>query len=303
MILLKYRALAVATAIFLASGAAEAKLNVVTSETNLRAIAAEVGGGFVYVDSVARGTQDPHYVEAKPSFMVKVSRADLVVAIGLELEIGWLPSILQGARNPKVMRGQPGFLEVGPLVTPLEVAIGKITRAEGDVHPDGNPHVTLDPIRAGEIGEKIAVRLGELDTEHAASYQANAKALAKRLGDKAKAWQARIEKSGVRQVITYHKTLTYFLDRFHLENPAILEPKPGIPPTSGHILGVVQMIRAQKIPLVLVENYFDPTVTKRIQAEVPSVRSITVAVAVDGAPEIKTIDDLYEGLVKAVEGK
>ena len=120
---------------------------------------------------------------------------------------------------------------------------------------------------------------------------------------KTQTWSKRIEASGVKEVITYHKTLTYFLERFKLGNPAILEPKPGVPPTSGHIIQVVGLIRERKIPLILVENFFDPTVTQKIKHEVPSVRTATVPVSVDGAAGVSTLDDLYENLVKTIEGK
>jgi zinc/manganese transport system substrate-binding protein len=234
--------------------------------------------------------------------MVKANHADLIVAVGLELEIGWLPSVIQGARNPKILKGQKGYLEVGPLVDPLEVPKGHVSRAEGDVHPDGNPHVTLDPDRAGRIANVIGERLAELDPEHASDYQKNAKALQKRLNDKTKLWQHRIDATKIKKIVTYHRTLTYFFDRFHLENPAFLEPKPGIPPTSGHIIEVIDIIKKQKIPLLLIENYFDPSIANRIKQEVPSIRSETVAVSVEGAPNIRRIDDLYENLVKAIEG-
>lgn len=286
----------------LVSGAAEAKLNVVTTIPDLRSITEEVAGDLVNVESLGRGTQDPHFIEAKPSFMLKVNRADLVISIGMELEIGWLPSILAGARNPKVNPGERGSLEVGSAVEPLEVPKGTLSRADGDVHPAGNPHVTLDPIRAGEIAMRIAKRLGELDPSNAPKYEAGAKSLRSRLIEKSRDWDSRIRKSGVTQVITYHKTLTYFLDRFKIENPAILEPKPGIPPTSGHIIDVIKLAKEKKIGLVLVENYFDSTVTTKIKQEVPGLRAVSVAVSVDGAPGVKKIDDVYEGLVKAIEG-
>lgn len=287
----------------LGSSPAQAKLEVITTTTDLQALASEVGGDLTHVESIAKGTQDPHYVEAKPSFMLKASRADLLISIGLDLEVGWLPSIVRGARNPRINPGSPGYLEVGALVEPLEIPQGRVSRAEGDIHPLGNPHVTLDPIRAGQIAIKIGERMGQLDPAHSADYLKTSQALAKRLTDKTVAWQSRIERSGVKKVITYHKTLTYFLNRFHLENPAILEPKPGIPPTSGHVLEVIKLIQSQGIPLILVENFFDPTVTRKITEDAPSVRSKTVAVAVGGAPGIDRIDDLYESLVQAIERK
>lgn len=286
-----------------ASPLAFAKLNVVTTITDLRAVAEEVGGEHISVESIAKGTQDPHFIEAKPSFMTKVSRADLLISVGLDLEVGWLPSLMQGARNPKIARGQRGFLEVGSLVQPIEVTTGKISRVEGDVHPQGNPHVTLDPKRLGDIAGIISERLGELDPGNAAQYKKNAKSLQSRLMKKTVDWQARIERSGIRKIVSYHKTLSYFFDRFQISNAAILEPKPGLPPTSGHILNVVDLMKNQKISLILVENYFDPTVTNKIMKELPNIRTETVAVAVDGSPQVKTIDDLFEKLVASIEGK
>lgn len=281
---------------------ARAALHVLTTTTDLRSIVQEVGAETLTAESIAKGTQDPHFVEAKPSFMLKANRADLVIAIGLELEVGWLPSIVRGARNPKINPGAPGYLEVGPLVEPLEIATGKISRAEGDVHPLGNPHVTLDPMRAGTIAIRVAERLGQLDPANAPAYMERARAFQSRMQQKTRAWQARITRSGVTQVVTYHKTLTYFLARFGIANPAILEPKPGVPPTSGHILEVIGQIRSQKIPLILVENYFDPTVTRKIMQEVPAVRSHTIPVAIEGEPAIGSLDALYENLVATIEG-
>ncbi len=280
-----------------------AKLQVLTTTTDLRAIASEVGGEFVVAESIAKGTQDPHYIEAKPSFMVKGSRADLVIAVGLDLEVGWLPSIQNGARNPKIQRGRPGYLEVGPQVKPLEVPTGEITRAQGDVHPFGNPHVTLDPVRAGEIALLIAKRLGEIDSANAAIYRQKAEAIQARLSEKTKAWKARVKKAGVTQVVTFHRTLSYFLDRMEIGLAAILEPKPGIPPTSSHVIEVIKLIRERKISLVLVENYFDPTVTKKIREDAPGIRTATVAVAVEGGPGLDTLDAVYENLVRQIEGK
>ena len=278
-----------------------AKLNVVTTVSDLAAITEEVGKDYVTVSSIAKGTQDPHFIEAKPSFMTKLNRADLVIAIGLDLEIGWLPQLLQGARNPKILKGQTGYLEVGPKSEPLEIATGSISRSDGDVHPDGNPHVMLDPIRAAKIALMISAKLSELDSEHKLVFEKNAKNLSQRLELKTQDWQKRIAQT--KKIVTYHKTLTYFFDRFHLENPAILEPKPGIPPTSGHIMTIIDLIKKEKIPLILVENFFDPTVTNKIINNIPTLRAATVAVSVGGAEAINSIDDLYENLVKVIEGK
>jgi zinc/manganese transport system substrate-binding protein len=280
-----------------------AKLNVLTTVTDLRAIVSEIGGDQVDVSSIAKGTQDPHYIEAKPSYMIKASKADLIISIGLELEIGYLPSIIQGARNPKITQGSKGYLEVGPLIKALEIPTGKITRAEGDVHPLGNPHILLDPIRTGEIAVKIAQRMGELDPSNAKQFLEKGLALQARLQKKTKDWSKRIKKANVKSVVSYHKTLTYFFDRFNIENSAILEPKPGIPPTASHILEVIGIIKQKKIPLIMIENYFDASTADRIKEEVPGIRIASVPVSVNGTSDINSLDDLYEKLVSVIEGR
>lgn len=280
---------------------ADAKLNVVTTTPDLAVIVSEVGGDNVSVQSLAKGTQDPHFLEAKPSFMVKVNHADLVISTGLELEIGWLPPIIQGARNPKVMPGSDGYLEVGQFITPIELPATKVTRAEGDVHPFGNPHFMVDPIRAGQVAVGIADRLASLDPEHAASYKDNASKLQKRLEEKTKVWQERIAKSGITEVVTYHKTLNYFLDRFGIDNPINLEPKPGIPPTAQHIMEVIRVVKEKHIKLVMIENFYDKSFADKIVSEVPGIKVVTIPVEVGGDPSIKTLDDLYERLVSVIE--
>lgn len=280
---------------------AEAKINVVTTTPDLAVIVSEIGGDNVSVQSLAKGTQDPHFLEAKPSFMVKINRADLVISTGLELEIGWLPPIIQGARNPKVMPGTDGYLEVGQFITPIELPTTKVSRAEGDVHPFGNPHFMVDPIRAGRVAVGIADHLAEMDPDHAAIYKENASKLQKRLEDKTKLWQARIAKSGVTEVVTYHKTLNYFLDRFGIDNPINLEPKPGIPPTAQHIMEVIRVVKEKNIKLVMIENFYDKSFADKIATEVPNIKIVTIPVEVGGEPSIKTLDDLYEHLVTVIE--
>jgi zinc/manganese transport system substrate-binding protein len=281
---------------------AQAKLQVLTSTTDLAAIAREVGGSDINVDAIAKGTQDPHFIEAKPSYMVKAAHADLIISVGLGLEVGWLPSIIRGARNTKITEGK-GNLEVGPFCDPIEVPKGGISRAEGDVHPEGNPHVTLDPQRVGTIALKIADRLSELDSSHTAGFHERAKKIQDRMKEKTISWKARIKKTGIKNVITHHKTLNYFLNAFEIENPIELEPKPGIPPTSKHIIEVIHVVREKKVPLIMIENFFDEKVADRVKEDVPTLRIVSVPVAVEGAAGIQTMDDLFEKLVSTVEGK
>ncbi|NRA44826.1 MAG: zinc ABC transporter substrate-binding protein [Oligoflexales bacterium] len=272
------------------------------STENLKTVVKEIGGAHVEVESYCKGNQDPHYLEAKPSFMIKTHQADLVIAMGLELEVAWLPKVLSGGRNLKVMKGKKGYLEVGPLLDVLEVHTGHITRADGDVHPDGNPHVDLDPIRIGQIGKHVAARLALLDSKNKGVYEANAQKLMERMEAKTKVWAKRIAATGTKKIVTYHKTLTYFIDRFGLQSAAILEPLPGVPPTAAHILDVIKVAKQAGVKLTLVENIYDDSVAKRVAKELPGMRVVKVPISVGGRQDILKLDDVFEALVVAFEG-
>lgn len=283
------------------SFAAQGAVNVVTTTQDLAALVTAVGGDQVTVFSIGKGTQDAHRIEAKPSFMVKMRNADLVVSQGLELETAWLEPLLQGGRNPKVMAGTTGFLELGPSLDPIEIPKGAVSRAEGDVHPGGNPHFQLDPVRLGKAAELIALRLGELDAAHKELYLKNAKDFRQKMDQKTTEWKTRLAKTGVNKVITYHKGFSYFLDRFGIETTAQLEPKPGIPPTVSHLIEVIGRIKKNKVKLVLIENYNDAAVGEKLKREVPGLTVKVVPVSVGGDKGVETNEQLLETLVKTFE--
>lgn len=288
---------------FMYAASAEARLNVVATTSDIGALAKEVAGDDASVVAIAKGSQDPHFIEAKPSYMVKLRDADLLISNGLSLEIGWLPSLIRGARNPKVNPGSAGHLDLGSLIEPLERPTGSITRAMGDVHPDGNPHFTLDLERDADLAQKIADRMGQLDPAHKDGYVTRAKAFKTRIESKMKDWKARIEKIGIKKVITYHPSLNYFLNRFGIQSPLNLELKPGVPPSAQHILDVIAVTKTEKIKLILVDNFFDTKIADRVAKESPGTRVVSVGIAVESAPNLKTLDDVTEQLVKAFEGK
>ncbi|HVK61284.1 MAG TPA: metal ABC transporter substrate-binding protein [Bdellovibrionales bacterium] len=282
---------------------AQAKLKIVTTTADLKALVTEVVQDKADVSSIAKGSQDPHYVEAKPSFMVVVRDADLVVANGLSLEIGWLPSLIRGARNPKVAPGSSGYLDLGSMVETIEKPTGQISRAQGDVHPDGNPHFTLDPIRNADLAGKIAERVSQLDSANKETYQKNAAAFKERMTRRVGGWKKRLEASKVTKVVTYHPTLGYFMSRFGIEVPIFLEDKPGIPPTAQHILNVIETMKRDGIKIILVDNFFDTKIADRVAKDVPGARVVSVGVSVESAPKLKTLDDVTEYLVRAIEGQ
>ena len=277
-----------------------AKLQIATTTTDLAAVVKKVGQDQVEVFSIAKGTQDPHQVEAKPSFMIKLRSADLVIAQGLELESAWIIPLIQGARNPK-LTAKEGLFELAADLDPIEKPKGDISRAEGDVHPGGNLHFQLDPIRLGKAAQLIAKRLGDIDPNQKDFFLKNAATFQKQMTDKTKLWQERIKKSGVTEIVTYHKTFSYFCDRFEIRCAISLEPKPGIPPTASHILSVIDQMKKRKIKLVFIENLYDDSVGSKLKNDIPNVVVKRIPVSVDGEAGVQTNEELIERIVKAVE--
>jgi zinc/manganese transport system substrate-binding protein len=236
---------------------AQSKLNVVTTTEDLAAIAREVGGDRITVDSIARGFQDPHFVEAKPSFILKLQKADLLVLVGRDLEIGWRPPLIQQSRNRKVQVGADGYVDASLKARILEVPTGQITRAEGDVHPLGNPHYWLDPengkIVAGEIFDALA-RSHPNDRSY---FEQRLNDFNNRVNDAEKRWVAMMAPYKGIKVVTYHRSFPNFADRFGLDIVGYVEPKPGIPPTPQHTLDLINQMKKDNIKVVLVEPYFD----------------------------------------------
>lgn len=283
-------------------GVAIAKIEVMTTTQNLKALVEEIGGSNVKAASYCGASQDPHHLEAKPSFISKTRSAQLVVAIGLDLEVAWLYKVLKSGRNPAVMKGSRGYLEVGPGLSVLERPNHSVSRADGDVHPEGNPHVDLDPIRLGDIAQKIGRKLAEIDPSHKGAYLKNAEAFKRRMELKTAEWQKRIQKTGIKKVITFHKSLSYFLDRFQLTAVATLEPLPGVPPTGPHILSVIKKAGAEGVKLTLVEHLFDDSVAQKVGKDVKGMRVVKVPIFVKSFKGIDSIDDLFEFLVRSIEG-
>ena len=244
--------------VLLASQAsAQSKLTVVTTTEDLASIGREVGGDRVTIESIARGYQDPHFVEAKPSFILKLQRADLLVAVGRELEIGWLPPLIQQSRNGKIQPGAAGYLDASLGATILEIPTGQITRAMGDVHPLGNPHYWLDPENGKRIAKQIADKLSELRPNDRPYFQQQLESFTSRLDTAEKRWLAAVAPYKGTKVVTYHRSFPNFSERFGLDIIGYVEPRPGIPPSPQHTLDLINEMKRQNVKLVLVEPYFD----------------------------------------------
>ncbi|MCI5071934.1 metal ABC transporter substrate-binding protein [bacterium] len=250
-------------------------LNIITSTSTLEAIVKQITSKD-QVTALVKGSQDAHYIQAKPSYIAKLRKADLLISIGLGLEDTWLNKIILSSRNVDLQSGKKGRLVAGQVVTPIEVPQGTVTRAMGDVHPEGNPHILLDPIRVLDVVKAIEKKLSQLNPENSTAYQKNVLRFEQNLDSKMKQWKTQLSSLKNKSVVTYHTTLNYFLQRFGLEHAASIEPKPGIPPTAKHIQSLMTQIQQKKLSCILMESFFDPTPAKTI-AQKTKIRVVNVA--------------------------
>ena len=254
---MKHTALLVAALALAAPAYAQGKLTVMTTTEDLASIAREVGGERIAVDAMARGYQDPHFVEAKPSFILKLQKADLLIAVGRELEIGWLPPLVQQSRNSRIQPGAAGYLDASLGALILEIPAGQVTRAMGDVHPLGNPHYWMDPENGKRVGKEIADKLAELRPGDKAYFEQRLADFTTRLDAAEKRWLALMTPYKGTKVVTYHRSFPNFAERFGLDIVGYVEPRPGIPPTPQHTLDLMNEIKRQNVKIILVEPYFD----------------------------------------------
>ncbi|HET7275953.1 MAG TPA: metal ABC transporter substrate-binding protein [Longimicrobiaceae bacterium] len=232
-------------------------LKVVTSTTDLRAIAEAVGGDRITATSISEGYQDPHFVEPKPSFILDIRDADVFAFVGLDLEIGWMPLLINGARNPKVQRGGSGYLDVSRVIPLLGVAQGEVDRSGGDVHPRGNPHYWLNPDNARLIAQLFAKRFAALDPAGAATYVRNEQAFEARLDAAEKGWAAELAAIRGKPVVAWHTSWRYFADYTGLNIIGYMEPKPGVPPSPSHLVGLIQEMKRTGARLIIMEPFYD----------------------------------------------
>ena len=277
----------------------EAKINVVTTTQDPAAITMAIGGDRVVVTTLCKGYQDPHFLDAKPSYMVDLNRADLVEYIGLELEVGYLPSLLAGARNPKLAPGQPGNLDLSRSITPLETS-GSADRSQGGIHPSGNPHYWLDPENGRLMARAIAARLTDLDPAGKTTFAANLATFESTLTQKEAEWATRMAPFAGKPIVTYHRSWTYFAARYHLVVVDFVETKPGIPPTPAHTLDLLKLIPAKGVKVILMENFYDRRVPDVIASKT-GAKVASVPNSVNGEEGVDTYFKLMDRLVSEME--
>jgi zinc/manganese transport system substrate-binding protein len=274
---------------------------VVTTTEGLAALAKEVAGDRATVVSLSRGAQDPHFVDANPIFAVKLRDADLLVDVGLDLEIGWLPPLVNQSRNARIQPGGPGRLTAVSAVTVLDLPTGPVNRSQGDIHPGGNPHFLSDPRRAVRIAAAIAERLAALDPAGAPTYHARADAFAKRMEVALVRWSAQLEPVKGRALFTHHRTLVYFLDWTGLRSAGEMEPRPGTPPPPAHLADLVQLAKRDGVKACVVETYYDPR-SDVLVARLSGAKVAVIPGDVGGDPAASSYEGWIDLLVARVVG-
>lgn len=275
------------------NGAEAKKINVITATTDMAALAQEVGGDHISVESLAKGYQDPHFVEPKPSFLLKLRQADLLIVVGLQLEIGWLPPLITQCGNARIQMGAPGYLDASQFAEILEIPTGVVTRAMGDVHPLGNPHYWLDPDNGRRIARGLAQKLGELDPGDNAYFQQRFQDFDKRLTAAEQKWEAEMAPYRGRKLVTYHNSFPNFAKHFHLDVIGYVEPRPGIPPTPSHTIELIGLMKRENCKLVLVEPYFDLKTPNSIGAAT-GAKVVVYLPSVGGEKQVTNYFELFD---------
>ena len=272
---------------------AQGKLNVMTTTEDLAAIAREVAGDHATVEAMARGYQDPHFVEAKPSFILKLQKADVLICVGRELEIGWLPPLIQQSRNSKIQVGAAGYLDASLGATILEIPNGNITRAMGDVHPLGNPHYWLDPENGKRIAKDIADKFSQFRPNDRAYFEQRLADFTTRLDAAEKGWLAKMAPYKGTKVVTYHRSFPNFAERFGLDIIGYVEPKPGIPPSPQHTLDLINEMKRQNVKVMLIEPYFDLKTPNAIGRDTGAI-VLVMPPSVGGVKEVTDYFKLFD---------
>ena len=278
-----------------------ADLKVATSLTDLASVAQFVGGKHVTAQSLCRGYEDPHFVPAKPSLMKAIQHADVFVSTGLELDSGWLPLVLPGSRNPKIQHGTKGFVDASQGIDVLEKPVGTVSRAEGDIHPLGNPHYYADPKNLEIVARHLAEVFSRLDPANAADYAANAKAFDERMDASLEKWEKEMSPYKGSPVVSYHRNFDYFVDRFGLKLFGTVEPKPGIPPSPRHIAELSESMKKERVRVVLYQPYYSADASREVAKRAGGV-AVEIATEVGGVPEAKDVFSKFDVLVASVAG-
>lgn len=283
------------------STSAQAALKVFTCEPEWAALIQELGGTQVSVTSATSALQDPHHIEARPSLIAKTRQADLLVCTGAGLEAGWLPALLRTAGNARVQPGQSGFFEAARAVTLLESRT-RADRADGDVHPEGNPHLHLDARNMARVAEQLSARLKQLDPATAAHYETRYQDFARRWQEALSRWEREAAPLKGMPVVFHHRSWVYLAHWWGLREVGVLEPKPGLPPTAAHLTQLLAQLKAQPARAILRSAYEDGRADAWLaeRANIPAV-VLPYTVGAEGAGDLFKLFDISLARLKAVK--
>jgi zinc/manganese transport system substrate-binding protein len=290
----------IAAMLMSAGVSAHAALNVLACEPEWASLAQELGGEKIAVSSATTALQDPHRIEARPSLIAKARNADLLVCSGAELEVGWLPLLLSQSGNAKIQPGTPGFLEASQFVARLEIP-KSVDRSQGDVHPAGNPHIHLDPRNVARVADALVERLAGLDPSNAAFYRARGSAFGQRLTQAIAAWESRAAALKGLPVVVYHRDLSYLIAWLGLREAGSLEPKPGIPPGTGHLADLLGRLQQAPARLVVYSAYNSPKAAEWL-AERAKIPALQLPYTVGGSERAKDIFGLFDDTIDRLAG-
>jgi zinc/manganese transport system substrate-binding protein len=278
-----------------------AKLRVVATIETLGDLAREVGGERVAVESLSHGYQDPDFVQAKPSLVLSLNRSDALVYVGLDLEVGWLPPLVQQSRNGKIQTGQPGNIDCSSAIAVQDIpnVPADQLRALGDVHPMGNPHYWIPPDNALAVARLLAKRFTALDPAGGAVFEARARDFAARLKKKAAEWSKRAAGLKGEKVVTYHKSWSYVARWLGLDEVGYIEPKPGIPPTANHTAQLIHLMKQQGVRLIIGESFYPSSLASVIARET-GARLVSLPSDVGATSDIRSYFDLVDAIVTAL---
>ncbi|MCP4050050.1 MAG: zinc ABC transporter substrate-binding protein [bacterium] len=273
---------------------AREKLKIVSTTSDLASIAREIGKDRVDIVSFSNGTQDPHFIEPRPSMIMKLKKADLVLLVGMNFDV-WLEPLVANARNYKIKTGNSGYLDLSQGIKKLGIPQGKVDGSSGHIHPQGNPHYWLDPENVKVMANAITLKLIELSPVSADYFKANLRDFSSKIDRRIKTWQSTLKPYKNDKIITYHQSWSYFANRFNLDIACEIEPKPGIPPSPGHLQKVLQKINHNKIKAVLMEVFYDPGPAEFL-ADSTGINVVIVPNSVGGTKQVKD----YFGLIDTI---
>lgn len=275
-----------------------AKVKVITTSTDLMSIARLVGGDKVEAESIIKGYQNPHYVDIKPSYMIKLNKADMFVKVGLDLEL-WAPILAEGARNPKILYGGPGFVDASVNTEILDIPQTRVTRELGDIHIYGNPHYWTDPLNGKVIAENILLGLKRVDPGDAAYFEEKKAEFDRKIDEMMPKWQEKMRPYTGTKVVTYHQTWPNFAQRFGLVPAGFVEPKPGVPPSPSHVSSLIERMKLENIKVIIQEPFYETKISKFV-AEKAGARLVVLSPSVQGEEGVKDYFELFDYLINKI---